>query len=89
MDDLERRIANRIHDAPLPTEYLLDEALDRLRTYREALEQAAEWFEEYGVEHERKASAVKFSNPKKASARRGKALRNMGRALILRQALKG
>ncbi len=37
MSDLVDRLRNRIHDAPMPTEHMLDEAADEIERLRKAL----------------------------------------------------
>jgi hypothetical protein len=41
MTDIVDRINNRIHDAPMPTEHLLDEAAEEITRLRAALEKIA------------------------------------------------
>jgi hypothetical protein len=42
MTDIVDRLRNRVHDAPLPTERLLDEAADEIERLRETLKEIAE-----------------------------------------------
>lgn len=42
MDDIVERIRNRIHDAPMPTEHLLDEAADYIEQLRGVLNEMRE-----------------------------------------------
>ena len=40
MNDIVERIEGRIHDAPMPTEHLLDECAEEIKRLRAALENA-------------------------------------------------
>ena len=42
MSDLVERLRNRIHDAPMPTEHMLDEAADRIEALEAALRERDE-----------------------------------------------
>jgi hypothetical protein len=49
MSDIVERINNRIHDAPMPTEHLLDEAAEEIDRLRGLLRHYANWIEDiYG-----------------------------------------
>lgn len=41
MSDIVNRLRNRIHDAPMPTERMLDEAADEIERLRTALKRIA------------------------------------------------